>query len=308
MDALDAQVLAAVAAAPAPVAVVAERLRADGAAVEEAVRSLRERGRLRGDAPAVELADGLAYRGAVIEELVPPAYRVELRQTVDSTNRLAADRLEAGAERILVVAEAQTAGRGRQGRSWRSPRGGIWASFGDAHPHRASTGWVEGLALAMAVVDVVDGLGLDARLKWPNDVTLDGGKLAGVLVSATTVGATRTRTVAGVGLNANVEPADLPTGSTSLQSHVGPVVRAPILAAIAWAFEGYRRDREETLAAWRGRCDTVGRDVVVETTDGRVRGVATGLTADGALEVDTDGETLAIRPERCRRLRHGGPP
>ncbi|MFW6448809.1 MAG: biotin--[acetyl-CoA-carboxylase] ligase [Halobacteriota archaeon] len=304
MNRLGAKVLAAVAGGPATVATVAERLGSDPSSVEVAAHSLADRGYLVIDLPTLALADGLEYRQEVLVRLLPPAYTAEVRQTVDSTNRVAGELLEGGHERVLVAAEVQTAGRGRRGRSWRSPPGGIWISLGDARPRPAPAGWIEGLALTLATADAVEGLGLDPRLKWPNDVTLDGSKLAGVLVGVTTAGSVRIRTIAGLGLNANVALADLPPAATSLRAHVGDVTRAPVVAAIAWSYERYRAEETRTVDAWRKRCDTIGRSVVVDTVDGRETGRATGLDEEGSLQVERDGETVAIRPERCRRLRY----
>lgn len=303
MDPPAPAVLCAVASGPAGIDAIAERLRSARRPIVRAIDRLVETGLATIDGERVTLADGVTYTADTIDRLTPSPYTVHVRDVVASTNAWAVELLEGDEERVVAVAERQRAGKGRRDRAWRSPRGGIWASLGDGRPLPAATGWVEGLALALATTEAALALGVDAGLKWPNDVVVDDDKLAGILVESTTA-ERRIRTITGVGLNANVDVTALPPRATSLRALTGPVTRAPVLGYIVHRFEARRGDPDATVRAWRRRCDTIGRAVVVEGDESTIRGTAVGLTADGALRVETDGDTVEIRPERCRRLRH----
>lgn len=303
MGARPTAVLGVLAAGPKPVTAVARSLDIERTALESSLEDLAARGLVEYIDDEVHLAEGVAYDRETLKRVTPSSYAVHVEDCVVSTNGWAADLLQTADDRVLAVAERQRGGRGRRGRSWRSPPGGIWASLADGRARPVETGWVEGLALALATTDAIRLLGLDASLKWPNDVTLDGGKLAGILVEIVG-GQRRERTIAGVGLNANVDVNELPDRATSLQAHVGPVRRAPLLGHLVHRFEGHRSDPDATLAAWRTRCQTIGRHVSLERPDGVITGDAVGLTDTGALVVDTGDDTLVVRPERCRRLRY----
>ena len=210
---------------------------------------------------------------------------------VDSTQTLARRYAEAGAPHgTVVLAEAQTAGRGRRGREWRSPPGsGLTFSIilrppGPARDAALLTlGAAAGLALA-----------LDARVKWPNDlVDPDGHKLGGLLAELETDGDIIRYVLLGVGLNVHQVdfPSDLPNATSLTRLH-GPQDREEVLdrataAILAWCAHPGRID------LWRQRAHTLGRQVRI----GAVSGVARGLRDDGALLVDgvavTTGEVEA---------------
>jgi BirA family biotin operon repressor/biotin-[acetyl-CoA-carboxylase] ligase len=200
-------------------------------------------------------------------------------------------------EGAVAVADEQTAGRGRYGRAWRAPVATSLLCSVVLRPpgleHAPQLTLVGGAAAAGAIEGAV---GRAALIKWPNDVMLDGRKVAGVL------GELRDRVVVlGIGINVNQEldelPADARVPAASLRSATGTTHdRAALLAALL--------DRLEQLYdAWRvGRLDAVfaeieprdflrGRQVVV---DG-VRGVAAGVTRDGGLELATgDGMRVVV--------------
>ncbi|WP_107078646.1 biotin--[acetyl-CoA-carboxylase] ligase, partial [Micromonospora sp. MH33] len=211
--------------------------------------------------------------------------------------------------------------RGRRGRIWQSPpRAGIATSVllrpGEAVAERgwapvppSGYGWMPLLA-GVALVEAVARLAeLDARLKWPNDLLLDGAKCAGVLAEAVP-GAAPDRPpaiVVGIGLNVTLRADELPenpTGlpATSLQlagataTDRDPLLRALLRALADW-YERWRDAGGDAVAsglrdAYLAGCATVGRQVRVLLPDGReVRGTATGVDPDGQLLVDgPDGE------------------
>jgi BirA family transcriptional regulator, biotin operon repressor / biotin---[acetyl-CoA-carboxylase] ligase len=209
---------------------------------------------------------------------------------VTSTNDEVAARARAGEgagsgapEGVVVVADAQTAGRGRRGRRWDAPAGSSLLVSVLLRPPAPHLGLMAaGLAAVDACRSVAD---VDASLKWPNDLLVDGhGKLAGMLAEAVDGGV-----LVGLGLNVDWAGAPLPAGGTSLAEVTGMVVdRARLLVAYLVALEGRcRQSPPALLAAYRAVCATIGRHVRVELPGGTsIEGPATGVDDDGRLLVD----------------------
>jgi len=251
---------------------------------------------------------------------------LSVHDEVDSTNRVLADLARAGAPHgAVVVAESQTAGRGRLGRSWVSPPGGnLYTSILLATPPASNTlTWIPLLA-AVAIVRAVTTLtSLSLTVKWPNDVlvTRDGRggtarKLAGILVDAITTDQSGSKAVVvGIGLNVNMPseafPEDLRASATSLLIETGrPWERAPILAALLGEVERLDdqwRDQGTSgiAAAYESLCATIGKQVRIEMAgSGPIEGQAEGLASDGALRVRTEeGKLLEIRSGDVVHLR-----
>ena len=225
--------------------------------------------------------------------LAPPVVRVGVVESTQTVAwRLAAD---GAADRTVVVADHQTAGRGRRGRAWEDePGASLLVSLLVRPRLAAALRPALSLAAGVAVVEALEAVaGLAARLKWPNDVLVGGRKLAGILVESR--GGEPATLVVGVGVNLAQRsfPDALAARATSVWLETG---RAPdreaVLAALLDAFDAWRarleREGMAPLAArWGELADTLGRRV---TADG-VAGVAVGLDADGALLVD-DGAGL----------------
>lgn len=246
-----------------------------------------------------------------------------LHDTVDSTNLVLADLARAGAPHgAVVVAESQTAGRGRLGRPWVSPPGiNLYASILLATPPASNTlTWIPLLA-AVAVVRAVTTLtGLSLAVKWPNDVLVPRNgvdrKLAGILVDAINSGQAGSKAmVVGIGINVNMPPEALPedlrTSATSLLIETGhPLDRAPLLTEVLGELERlYDQLRDHgnrgIAIAYEAICATLGTHVRVELT-GRdpIEGIAQGLASDGALRLRTqDGTILEIRAGDVVHLR-----
>jgi len=216
-----------------------------------------------------------------------------------STNADVAAQARAGApEGLVLVAERQTAGRGRLGRVWESPaRAGIAVSVllrpDGVDPARY--GWLPllaGVALVEAVRRVAQ---VDAVLKWPNDLLVDGRKCAGILAEMAD-GAV----VVGIGLNTSLREPELPHPDATSLALAGAVSadRDPLLRALLRALESwYRRwhdgDAEAVREAYLFHCATLGREVRAALPDGtEVTGRADGIDADGRLVLST-GHTLA---------------
>lgn len=203
-----------------------------------------------------------------------------------STNDLARCLADAGvAEGAVVVAARQTRGRGRLGRPWASPPGGLWCSV-LLRPGGGPPGLLS-LAVGVAAAEAVEAAGVPAALRWPNDVLVAGRKVAGVLLEA--AGAA---VVAGVGINVRVAlealPAEAAAGATSLHLHTRDVAPEAVLASLLGRLEHWygqwTRDPAAVVAAWSVRDALRGRPVRAAGAE-PVEGTAEGITADGALVV-----------------------
>lgn len=207
--------------------------------------------------------------------------------TTASTNADLLARAAAGARvGTCVVADEQTAGRGRLGRAWVSdPGAGLWCSTLVPYPG-AHLPLLAGTVVARAV----RATGLAVRLKWPNDVIAEDGaapgKVAGILVEADGSG----RAVVGIGVNVSGVPAGV-AGAQSLAGAGHPTRREDLLVAIlAGLHEALEREPTEVLAEYRGLCATVGREVrVVLPTGEELVGEAVGIADDGRLGVHVAG-------------------
>jgi BirA family transcriptional regulator, biotin operon repressor / biotin---[acetyl-CoA-carboxylase] ligase len=249
--------------------------------------------------------------------------RLDLRTETGSTN---ADAVAAGRagepEGLVVVAERQTAGRGRMGRAWTSPaRAGLAVSvlLRPGLTPGGRYGWLPLLA-GVALVESVRQLAeLDAVLKWPNDLLVGGRKCAGILAEVVP-GAEPPAVVVGIGLNVTLREDDLPADphrqkATSLAlAGATATDRDPLLRALLRSFAGwYERwrdaggdpDRSGLAAEYARYCDTLGRPVRVLLPDGgELTGTARELDSDGRLVVLTDaGEERAVAAGDIRHVR-----
>lgn len=228
---------------------------------------------------------------------------------VTSTNDIAAEYGARGAaEGVVVVAESQTAGRGRFARSWHSPPGaGLYVSVLLRPPNAVAR--LLTLAGGVALCEAVrESTGLAATIKWPNDLLAPGGrrKLAGILVEASATGRGVDYAVFGFGLNirATAYPPDLLGRATSLEEELGRTVDADrlldsCLAALARRYEDLQGGREQSvLGRWRELApDAVGARIEWTRDGRRLSGVSAGIDADGAL--------LAQTPQGIERIVSG---
>jgi BirA family biotin operon repressor/biotin-[acetyl-CoA-carboxylase] ligase len=225
---------------------------------------------------------------------------------VTSTQTVAFELADGGApDRTVVVADTQTAGRGRRGRHWLDePRASLLASI-VVRPRLAIRDLPKlSLATGVAVADALEAVaGLAVRLKWPNDLVVDERKIAGILLESRI--ATEALVVVGVGVNLDQHrfPRELTGAATSVRIETGQTVeRDAMLEAVLAAFDVWRVRLERDGFApvrerWLALADTLGRRV---TVDGRV-GVAVDLDGDGALVIrDTAGVHHVVAGEVMR--------
>ncbi len=253
-------------------------------------------------------------RRAVAEQLDLSFFSdVEVVESTGSTNAdLIARAVDPQLDRRVLIAEFQDSGRGRHERSWVSPAraqiamsilvrlGGIDA---------AVLGWLP-LLTGVAVVDAVRATtGLDANLKWPNDVLIEGRKVAGILAEVAS-GSGEPAVVVGVGLNVSLTEAELPVPHAVSLELAGArdvdrtELALALLRAFAKHFDEWRTadwDVTALAAAYRDRCATLGAQVRAELPGGEVlTGVATDIDPSGRLIIGdravTAGDVTHLRP------------
>jgi len=238
-----------------------------------------------------------------------PDLVVEVLETATSTNAVAADRARAGAEEgLVVVAEHQTAGRGRLDRSWETPaRSSLTFSLlvrPTAPP--ADWPWLP-LLTGYTVAKTLRAEGYDAGVKWPNDVLIGDRKLVGILVERVET-PTGPAAVLGVGLNVSLTEAELPvpTATSLALESGGPSGEGPdrthllveLLRSLREAYDVWQAggaDATDRLrSSYAAACVTVGREVRVDLPGGQVlRGRASGIDDAGRLVVSgADGDSV----------------
>jgi len=231
--------------------------------------------------------------------------------TLGSTNAEALSRARAGEHGPLwITAARQTAGRGRRGNAWTSEPGNLYASLllTDAAPaaHLPELCFVVALAVRDAVCTAAAAHALELKLKWPNDLLLDGAKLAGILIEAESVGG-KTATVAGIGVNCARHPRDITYPATDLTAHGVSVASDELFHELSGAMVARlaQWDRGAGFAAvraeWLCHAAGIGGDIVVRLPDRELSGKFESLDQigrlmlrlpAGQLEVITAGEVF----------------
>lgn len=201
----------------------------------------------------------------------------------------------------VLIAHRQTGGRGRKGRTWHSPEGGLYMSVllkPRVEPdHLGLVPLWTGLAVARAV----SKWDVEPHLSWPNDVLVGTKKLGGVLVEGSLSGEKVDRVVLGVGVNVNnvIFPAGVP--GTSLRQELGKAqdldaVASAVMERLTEAYDAFLDEPGAFLEDYERLCATVGQPVACETSTGRVHGEALGIGEDGELLVRTeDHDVLHLR-------------
>jgi BirA family biotin operon repressor/biotin-[acetyl-CoA-carboxylase] ligase len=216
--------------------------------------------------------------------------------TVGSTNAEAMALAREGRAPVWVAARAQTEGRGRRGRRWETARGNLAASFAliTAAPPEiaASLGFVAGLALEQALREVAASLSprtARPELKWPNDVIVDGKKLAGILLEADLLAERRLAVVVGVGVNVVAAPEGLPYPATSLVERGDATSAEELFERLAENFVTWLDTWDEGAGlpairkAWMARAAGLGAEVEVDLGGRVIRGRFESLDERGRL-------------------------
>jgi len=222
--------------------------------------------------------------------------RAFFSRKVKSTSDWAKKLAKMGAEEgTVTVAETQTAGRGRLGREWFSPRGGLWLSIVLRPKRKASEAAKLVFMASLAVAEVLhEKYGLRTETKWPNDVLVDGKKICGILAEMNTKGERVKCVTLGIGVNANfradaVLPKLAKAQPTSIETELGKKIRLEgllkaLLERLETIYDGYLEDGfAPLLEKWKRYAEFLGRKVVIMDQEGRLNGLALDVDIDGAL-------------------------
>ena len=220
---------------------------------------------------------------------------------VESTNAVAAHLASNGApEGTCIIAETQSAGKGRRGRLWHSPPGGLWLSIllrpGIQSQDVSKLSLIAGVAVACAIRDT---LRLPAVIKWPNDVLVSGKKVCGILPETRFAGDVMDFAIVGIGVNVAIDTnllpvevqktcatlmrSDHPGASAAREGLIVSILKNFIFLYRQFLYEGFL----EILLKVREYCDTLGQEVVVSGVGVPVHGIAVDIDSDGRLVVRT---------------------
>lgn len=223
---------------------------------------------------------------------------------VDSTNEVAKRLAHDGApEGAIIIAESQRSGRGRRGKKWLSPSGGVWMTIilrPDIPPSKAPQ---LTLVTGVAVAETLDKeCRLDVGIKWPNDILIGKKKVCGILTEASTNPKGLEYVVVGVGIDLNVDvdafPPELREGATSLKQELEKeIYSVKLVQRFLQNFENLYDDFKkgkfpEILKEWRKLSKTIGSYVEVQKKGRVVRGEAVGITKEGVLILEMDDGSL----------------
>ncbi|MDS0294599.1 biotin--[acetyl-CoA-carboxylase] ligase [Halogeometricum luteum] len=324
--------LDALAGGPTTGPALASELGISRAAVWKQVEALREEGfGVESGEGGYRVTDVPEYGAAALAFGLDAPYAVEYHDRIGSTNDRGRELAPEGASDVVVVAGEQTGSRGRLRREWTAPAGGLWASLvlrPEIPPAHAP---LYTLAAAVAVTRAAREAGVDASIKWPNDVLVNevnentsdesdgvpvsetneadaesdrgGRKLAGVLTEMEGEADRVSWVVVGIGANVNVDAADLPAGATSVREEAGDADLRVFCQRVLETFADLVADPDSVLPAWREHAATLGRYVRVETPGGVVEGEAVDVRTPGALVVRTDEGERVVHAGDCEHLR-----
>ncbi|NYB52731.1 MAG: biotin--[acetyl-CoA-carboxylase] ligase [Methanobacteriaceae archaeon] len=232
---------------------------------------------------------------------------------VDSTNEVAKKLAMKGSpEGTIVIAESQSSGKGRRGKKWLSPAGGVWMSIilrPDIPPSQAPQ---LTLVTGVAVAETLDQeCKLDVGIKWPNDILIGDKKVCGILTEGSASSQKLDYVVVGIGIDLNVDvdnfPPGLREGATSLKRELEKEISGvELVERFLLKFENLYNDFKaggfpEILSQWRRLSKTIGSYVEVHKKGGRVvRGEAVGINKEGVLILEmNDGSLRKVISGEC---------
>jgi BirA family biotin operon repressor/biotin-[acetyl-CoA-carboxylase] ligase len=305
---------------------ISQELDISRTAVWKHVEALREEGYVIDSVPRrgykVIHTPDILYPGEIKKGLETKTLGKEIHHfsLVDSTNRVARDLAEEGApEGTVVLAEQQSQGKGRMDRRWHSPPGGIWMSV--ILKPRLSPYQVQGITLvaAVAVVEAVKEVtGLCPKIKWPNDIYIEGRKVCGILTEMKGETDRVEHVVIGIGLNVNNEfkesdePVSEGSSPVSLSMLLSePADRKELVREILFRLEKcYFRYVSEGISSllelWRRNNFTLGSRIILKMGDKEFSGVAEDITPEGGLILrDHQGEKKVFYSGEVTVIGHG---
>lgn len=239
----------------------------------------------------------------VLDTLFVGKDKIIYRLTTDSTQNLAILLAEKNpnSDGIVIIAGEQKSGRGRQNRKWLSPKGGIWLSVVLRPRISASKITLLPFAAALAVCDTIKKTTqLDAKLRWPNDVTISGKKVAGILIDISMEAERINYAVVGIGINANVDSSAISSylekgiKVTSLSDELGHKTNIldltkVILERLEYYYMELKRCAPNTIIEeWKKNSDILYQKVAVTQNNRTIQGIAADVNDDGSLLVRTN--------------------
>ncbi len=235
-------------------------------------------------------------------------------QSVSSTNDVARELAEKGAaEGLVVLAESQSMGKGRLGRTWVSPPGGIWLSIILRPKIQPSNAQLLALTAGVGAADTINKLGLPAKLKWPNDVMIRDKKVCGILVELAAEAEAVNYAILGIGINANNDletlPSEIQKNATTLKKELGRAIeRAKFVQELLLELEEkyllFQREPCMILNRWRALSNILGGKVQIKTQTESFTGIARDIAPNGSLLVELeDGFIKQVIAGDCINLR-----
>ena len=233
-------------------------------------------------------------------------YFEEIDSTQNFAQNIAADKKENG---TIIIAEKQTSGRGRLDRKWTSPKGGIWFSL-IIHPKFdvSSSTLIPILSAVALSKSIKSVLGIETEVKWPNDITMNGKKVAGVLVDASFQTNSIDYLILGIGINFDIDAKKLEKrltktpnfyGIDSLRGKEDKTPPKTLLKEFLLQFEKNlfqldKGEKSKIIKEWTKRAAGIGEKITINTSNGKISGISQGIDNDGALKIKTKNETKKI--------------
>ena len=233
-------------------------------------------------------------------------YFEEIDSTQNFAQNIAADKKENG---TIIIAEKQTSGRGRLDRKWTSPKGGIWFSL-IIHPKFdvSSSTLIPILSAVALSKSIKSVLGIETEVKWPNDITMNGKKVAGVLVDASFQTNSIDYLILGIGINFDIDTKKLEKrltktpnfyGIDSLRGKEDKTPPKKLLKEFLLQFEKNlfqldKGEKSKIIKEWTKRAAGIGKKITINTSNGKISGISQGIDNDGALKIKTRNEIKKI--------------
>ena len=233
-------------------------------------------------------------------------YFEEIDSTQNFAQKIASDSREDG---TIIIAERQTAGKGRLDRKWTSPKGGIWFSL-IIHPKfEVSSSTLVPIAGAVALSKSIKSiLGIETSVKWPNDITVNGKKVAGMLVDASFQANNIEYLILGIGINFDIDERKLGKklksssnfyGVSSLRERNDKTPPKLLLKEFLLQFEKVlsqlnKGEKSKIVKEWMKRAEGIGKKITINTSNEKILGISHGIDNDGALKVKTSKEIKKI--------------
>lgn len=235
-------------------------------------------------------------------------------EEVDSTNHIAKELAKEGVtEGTVVISETQKTGRGRLDRKWISPSGGLWFSIILRPKVSLKKAPLVTLLTGVAVAKVIRQMGLDAKIKWPNDVLINKKKVCGILTEIGTGLNAIEYIIVGIGINVNIDcalfPVEFKEKTTSLKEELNTnISRVDLMKSFLMELEHFydlfnNQKFDRLLSEWKSLSETLFKNVRISTPTEEIEGKAIDINSDGSLILElSDGSIKTILAGDCTHV------